>query len=60
MINHGFYHEQAELIDIANPIIALLNGANDSYKANGHADLMRSVIPGQTDTKKSTERYFPN
>ena len=40
MLNHGFYFKSEELIAIATPVIALLNGSNDKV-VQGTVNIMR-------------------
>ena len=48
MVNHGFYTNQEDLNKIAQPIVSILNGSNDSIRINGR------------DMQLGVKRYFPN
>lgn len=48
MVNHGFYVNQEDLIQIAKPIVSILDGSNDSFRVQGR------------DMKLGLKRYFPN
>jgi hypothetical protein len=50
MLNNGFYFNLKELKDIAEPMIAMLNGSNDIYSEGDSNDYSNEHI--------DTKRYF--